>query len=176
VFGKNQDPNGAYAAVIPLWVKKLINHESPVINGDGTYSRDFTFIDNVIQANEKAASTPTNVILKNLKMYYHKLEAEQGIKFATPEVVMEIFNVAYGGNTTLLGLFDALKENLAIFDKEIDKIKPIIGPKRQGDIPHSQATINKAKTIINYNPKYNAPKGLEMACGWYWDNLKIKTV
>ena len=172
VFGKNQDPNGAYAAVIPLWVKKLINHESPVINGDGNYSRDFTYINNVIQANEKATSTPTNILLKNLKTYYHTLEAECGIKYDTSEVVMDVFNVAYGGNTTLFELFNALKTNLSKYDKAIADIKPIIGPKRQGDIPHSQASIDKAKTVLSYEPKYDAGKGFEHACEWYWSEVK----
>jgi UDP-N-acetylglucosamine 4-epimerase len=176
VFGKNQDPNGAYAAVIPLWVKKLINHEQPIINGDGNYSRDFTYIDNVIQANEKAAMIPTTELLQNLKTYYKALSNEEGIDIKAPDVVMDVFNVAFGSNTTLFELFTALKRNLATFDKEIDKIKPIIGPKRQGDIPHSHASIDKAKQCIGYEPKFNAPVGFEQACGWYWDNLKGESV
>ena len=172
VFGKNQDPNGDYAAVIPLWVKKLINHESPVINGDGNYSRDFTYIDNVIQANEKAAITPTDELLVNLKKYYKALSNKVGKEIDPPTCIMEIFNVAFGSNTTLFELCAALKSNLGMFDKEIDKIEPIIGPKRQGDIPHSQASINKAKTVLSYNPKYDASKGFKQACDWYWENIK----
>ena len=171
VFGKNQDPNGAYAAVIPLWVKKLINHEQPVINGDGNYSRDFTYIDNVIQANEKAAMIPTTELLQNLKTYYEALTHDDSIVVKVPDVVMEIFNVAFGGNTTLFELFDALKINLSKFDRNIAKLKPIIGPKRQGDIPHSHASINKAKKAIDYIPKFDALDGFKQACEWYWENL-----
>jgi UDP-N-acetylglucosamine/UDP-N-acetylgalactosamine 4-epimerase len=172
VFGKNQDPNGAYAAVIPLWVKKLINHEQPIINGDGTYSRDFTYIDNVIQANEKAAITPKNELLNNLKKYYKTLSNKMGKEIAPPTSIMEIFNVAYGGNTTLFELFDALKTNLTRFDKNIADIEPIIGPKRQGDIPHSHASINKAKIVLGYKPNYDTSKGFMQVCDWYWNNFR----
>ena len=168
VFGKNQDPNGAYAAVIPLWVKKLINHEQPVINGDGTYSRDFTYIENVIQANEKAAIIPTSELLENLKKYYKELSLETGEEIEPPTCIMEVFNVAYGGNTTLFELLDALKENLAKYDKAIPKIEPIIGPKRQGDIPHSHASIEKGKIILNYNPSIDMKHGLEKSCHLNW--------
>jgi UDP-N-acetylglucosamine/UDP-N-acetylgalactosamine 4-epimerase len=174
VFGKNQDPNGAYAAVIPLWVKKLINHEVPAINGDGTYSRDFTYIDNVVQANEKSALIPKEELLKNLKTYYSNLKNDDRIKTEAPKVVMDVFNVAYGGNTTLFELFDALKSNLVKYDKAIANIDPTIGPKRQGDIPHSHASIDKAKAVIGYNPQFDAPQGFKQACGWYWNNLKEK--
>ena len=172
VFGKNQDPNGAYAAVIPLWVKKLINHEQPVINGDGNYSRDFTYIDNVIQANEKAAMIPTTKLLQNLKTYYEALTNDDRIAVKTPYVVMDVFNVAFGSNTTLFELFTALKKNLAMFDKEIDKIEPIIGPKRLGDIPHSHASIDKGKICFDYEPKHDTANGLKKACKWYWENIK----
>lgn len=171
VFGKNQDPNGAYAAVIPLWVKKLINHESPVINGDGNYSRDFTYIDNVIQANEKAAIISTSKLLNNLKTYYTELSKIMEEEIISPTCVMEVFNVAFGGNTTLFELLDALKINLSKFDKKIKNIEPIIGPNRQGDIPHSHASINKAKKAIDYIPKFDALDGFKQACEWYWENL-----
>jgi UDP-N-acetylglucosamine/UDP-N-acetylgalactosamine 4-epimerase len=174
VFGKNQDPNGAYAAVIPLWVQKLINHEQPVINGDGNYSRDFTYIDNVIQANEKAALIPKDELLTILKSYYENLSIDLGEEIEQPKCVMEVFNVAYGGKTTLLELFNALKVNLAKYDEAIANIEPVIGPKRQGDIPHSQASIDKAKMLLSYKPKYDATQGFEEACDWYWDNLKGK--
>jgi UDP-N-acetylglucosamine/UDP-N-acetylgalactosamine 4-epimerase len=172
VFGKNQDPDGAYAAVIPLWVKKLINHEQPVINGDGNYSRDFTYIDNVIQANEKAALIPKDELLTNLKSHYKNLSATLGEYIERPNCVMDVFNVAYGGNTTLFELFNALKINLSKNDKAIVNIKPIIGPKRQGDIPHSQASIEKAKISTGYEPIIDAPQGIEEACGWYYSKLK----
>jgi UDP-N-acetylglucosamine 4-epimerase len=168
VFGKRQDPNGAYAAVIPLWVKKLIHQEQPVINGDGTYSRDFTYIDNVIQANELAAITPREIIIKKLKEYFKNFEPQT----SNIELVFEVFNVAFGGNTTLNQLFEALRSNLAKHDPAIAGIQPIYGPNRPGDIPHSLASVEKAKKVLGYDPQYDAYKGFEMACGWYYENLK----
>ena len=168
VFGKNQDPNGAYAAVIPLWVKKLINHESPVINGDGNYSRDFTYINNVIQANELAAITPGEVIIERLDEYFKNFEP----RTSNPKLVFEVFNVAYGGYATLNELFESLKLNLSKFDSKIAEIEAIHGPNRPGDIPHSLASIKKAKNVLDYNPEYNASEGFKMACGWYFENLK----
>lgn len=154
VFGQNQDPNGQYAAVIPLWVKSLINHESPIINGDGTYSRDFTYIENVIQANLLALSTSSDKIKLKSKNYTH-----------------EVFNTAYGGNTNLIDLFNALKENLSIYDPEISEIQPIFGPSRDGDIPHSHASIEKAKHHLNYQPLYSAREGFKLSCEWYYKTL-----
>lgn len=153
VFGRRQDPNGAYAAVIPLWVKQLMNHTPPTINGDGSYSRDFTYTDNVIQANEKALLSPSEK-LNTDKNYFS-----------------QVFNVAYGGNTTLLDLFKALQTKLGKFDAKILTIEPVFGPFRAGDIPHSQANIEKAKELLNYQPKYNATEGFEKACKWYYENL-----
>lgn len=200
VFGKRQDPNGAYAAVIPIWVKNLITHERPIINGDGTYSRDFTYIDNVIQANEKALFTPDEQILKGQREYYnldldeHKyllqvqrqkekdksLPAEvltkagkktEDCKLETANCFSEVFNLAYGGNTTLNQLFTALRDNLAKFDKEISDIEPDYGPFRVGDIPHSQASILKAKTVLGYKPEFDAEKGFELAAEWYYNYI-----
>lgn len=147
VFGRRQDPHGAYAAVIPLFVKKLMAHEAPTINGDGTYSRDFTYIDNVIQMNELALTT-TN-----------------------PEAVNQVYNTAFGERTTLNDLMASLKDNLANFDPEIAKIEPIHGPNRVGDIPHSLACIDKAKRLLGYDPKYSMAEGLKECCQWYWENL-----
>lgn len=172
VFGKRQDPNGAYAAVIPLWVKKLINHESPVINGDGSFSRDFTYVDNVVHANEIAAVTPKEDLLYELDSYYKELKDREGIIVNTSSVVMDVFNVAYGGNTTLFELFDALRDQLSKFDPAIAHVDITIGPKRPGDIPHSLASIEKAKKVLGYNPQYNAAQGFEAACDWYYENLK----
>ncbi|WP_019541295.1 SDR family oxidoreductase [Proteiniphilum acetatigenes] len=147
VFGRRQDPNGAYAAVIPLFVKKLMNHESPVINGDGEYSRDFTYIDNVIRMNLRAIET-TN-----------------------PQAVNQVYNTAYGERTTLNQLVAYLKEYLGELDPDILKIKTIYGANRAGDIPHSLANIDKAKQLLAYNPKYNVRDGLKQAVQWYWKNL-----
>mgnify|MGYP002725728214 CR=1 FL=1 len=171
VFGKRQDPNGAYAAVIPLWVKKLIQNESPVINGDGNFSRDFTYIDNVIQANELAALVDKGSLLQKLD-YYSELIKQEGIIKQAPKVVMEVFNVAFGENTSLFQLFNDLRENLSQYDSKIADIEVEIGPKRDGDIPHSKASIEKAKMVLGYCPKFNAAQGFAKACMWYFHNLK----
>lgn len=154
VFGKRQDPNGAYAAVIPLWVKQLINHQQPIINGNGEFSRDFTYIANVIDAIEKSIETDTE-----------KLKNEEGY-------VNQIFNIAYGGKTTLNELFNILKDNLAKYDEKIKFIEPQYGPYRSGDIPHSQASVEKAKSMLNYRPHYSAKQGFELVTEWYWKNIR----
>jgi UDP-N-acetylglucosamine 4-epimerase len=148
VFGRRQDPNGAYAAVIPKFVMQLMQHESPVINGDGNYSRDFTYIDNVIQMNELAMLTEN------------------------PEAVNTVYNTAYGDRTTLNDMVDNLKKYLSDFDTKISDISIIHGPNRVGDIPHSLASVEKAKKLLNYNPKYSFQEGLKEAVHWYWENLK----
>lgn len=148
VFGRRQDPNGAYAAVIPLFVKKLMNHESPTINGDGEYSRDFTYIDNVIEMNIRAMETDN------------------------PEAVNQIYNTAYGERTTLNQLVTYLKQELSRFDSEISDIEIKHGTNRAGDIPHSLASIDKAKKLLGYDPQYNIKRGLSEAVEWYWNNLR----
>ena len=148
VFGKRQDPNGAYAAVIPLFVKKLINHETPNINGDGEYSRDFTYIKNVIQMNLLALET------------------------INPLAINQVYNTAYGERTTLNQLIDNLKEFLGEFDPAIQEIEPTHGPNRVGDIPHSLACIDKARNLLRYEPQYSMKEGLREAVDWYWENLK----
>ena len=164
VFGRRQDPNGAYAAVIPLWVKALIRHESPFINGDGSYSRDFTYIDNVIQANELAATVSKEEIVKRSTLYNMDLPANAPLDL--------VFNVAYGGNTTLIDLYNCLRENLAKFDPEIAGIEPTFRANRAGDIPHSQASILKAQRVLGYQPKFDARAGFAAACEWYWNNIR----
>ena len=164
VFGRRQDPNGAYAAVIPLWVKALINHESPFINGDGSYSRDFTYIDNVIQANYLAATVSHDEIVKRASLYNMNLPQNAPVDL--------VFNVAYGGNTTLNELFRCLRDNLAKYDKAIAEIEPTYRENRAGDIPHSQASIIKAQRILGYEPKFSALQGFEQACEWYYENLR----
>ena len=147
VFGRNQDPNGAYAAVIPKFVAQFLNHESPVINGDGNFSRDFTYIDNVIQMNELAMTT------------------------SNPEAVNTVYNTAYGDRNTLNNLVDYLKTYLSIYNPAIAHIKIEYGPNRAGDIPHSLASIEKAKTLMGYQPQYSLQEGLKEAVDWYWENL-----
>lgn len=148
VFGRRQDPNGAYAAVIPKFVMQLMKHESPVINGDGLYSRDFTYVDNVIQMNELAMCT-TN-----------------------PEAVNTVYNTAFGDRTTLNQMVDLLKTYLSAYDASIAQVPIVHGPNRVGDIPHSLASIEKAKKLLGYEPKYAFAAGLKVAVDWYWQNLK----
>ena len=148
VFGRKQDPNGAYAAVIPKFVTQLMNYESPVINGDGNYSRDFTYIDNVIQMNELAMTS------KN------------------PEAINTVYNTAFGDRNTLNDLVRYLKEYLSEFDAKIADVEIVYGANRAGDIPHSLASIKKARTILGYDPKYSLQDGLKEAVNWYWKNLK----
>ncbi|APU11344.1 UDP-glucose 4-epimerase [Cellulophaga geojensis KL-A] len=148
VFGRKQDPKGAYAAVIPKFVMQFMDYESPVINGDGSFSRDFTYIDNVIQMNVLAVVTTNK------------------------DAVNTVYNVAYGERTDLNELTTLLKEYLSEFDSKIKDVDVTFGPERQGDVPHSLASIDKAKNLLNYNPQYNIKKGLKEAVDWYWENLK----
>ena len=148
VFGRKQDPNGAYAAVIPKFVMQFMNYESPIINGDGNYSRDFTYIDNVIQMNELAMT------IKN------------------PAAVNTVYNTAFGDRNTLNDLVGYLKNYLSEFDSKIADVEVIHGQNRVGDIPHSLASIDKAKLLLGYNPKYSLQDGLKEAVRWYWNNLK----
>lgn len=147
VFGRRQDPQGAYAAVIPLFFKQLKSLTAPVINGDGEYSRDFTYVDNVIQMNMLALET------KN------------------PEAVNQIYNVAFGERTTLNQLVSYMKEFMGEYDSRILDVEPVHGPNRLGDIPHSLACIDKAKSLLGYNPKFSLRDGLKEATKWYWENL-----
>lgn len=148
VFGRRQDPNSTYAAVIPLFVKQFMNHQSPTINGDGEYSRDFTYVENVIEMNKLAIKTCNN------------------------QAVNQIYNTAYGEQTTLNELITYIKEFLCEYDPKIKNIKVIHGMNRIGDIPHSLACIDKAKTLLGYNPQYDLRTGLKEAVQWYWENLK----
>ena len=147
VFGRKQDPNGAYAAVIPKFVSQLMKGESPVINGDGNYSRDFTYIDNVIQANLLSLVTTNK------------------------KAINTVYNVAYGDRNTLNDLMRYLKEYLSEFDSKISNVEVVYGPNRAGDIPHSHASINKGKELLNYNPQFSLQRGLKEAVKWYWGNL-----
>lgn len=150
VFGRKQDPNGAYAAVIPKFVMQLMLLESPVVNGDGEYSRDFTYIDNVIQMNVLALTT------KN------------------PDAVNTVYNTAYGERTTLKELLLFLKKQLSVYDPRIADVEVVFGPNRAGDIPHSLASVAKAKLLLGYSPQYSIEAGLQEAVDWYWNAFKIK--
>jgi UDP-N-acetylglucosamine 4-epimerase len=145
VFGRRQDPNGAYAAVIPKFTQLFMQLESPTINGDGTNSRDFTYIDNVIQMNHLAATTTNK------------------------EAIGTVFNTAAGERANLLEMTSLLKEYLKEYKKEISQVEIIHGPERLGDIPHSHASIDKAKNILGYAPTHNLKEGLKEAVDWYWN-------
>jgi UDP-N-acetylglucosamine/UDP-N-acetylgalactosamine 4-epimerase len=147
VFGRRQDPEGAYAAVIPKFMKSLMKHEVPKINGDGSFTRDFTYIDNVIQANHLAA-------------VIHDKNA-----------LNQVFNVAFGEMISINQLFAFIRDRASEFDKHIMTIEPVYGPAREGDIPHSLASIEKAKKLLNYSPEFSVEKGLKEAVKWYWENL-----
>jgi UDP-N-acetylglucosamine 4-epimerase len=148
VFGKKQDPNGEYAAVIPRFVKAMIRHEQPEIYGDGEQSRDFTYVGNVVHANQVAA-----------------LSQGEG-------VVNNVYNIAFGGRISLNELYRELRTNLSSFDPEIRSINPVYVAERPGDIPHSHASIDRARQLLDYNPQYSVKEGLERAIAWYWENLK----
>lgn len=148
VFGRKQDSNGAYAAVIPKFVIQLLNHQSPTINGDGSYSRDFTYIDNVIQMNLLALTTDKE------------------------EALNQIYNTAVGDRTTIKDMAELLKKYLSVYDPEISQIEIQYGPNRQGDVPHSLASIDKAQKNLGYQPSHIFSKGLKEAVDWYWKNLK----
>ena len=148
VFGGRQDPNGAYAAVIPRFILSLINHQSPIINGDGTYSRDFTYIDNVISINNLACLVSDEIAIN------------------------QVYNVAQGERTDLNQLFYKIRESLSVFDHKISEIEVIHGLPRQGDIPHSLASVDKAKKLLNYNINYSFNDGIKSTTKWYFENYK----
>lgn len=148
VFGRRQDPNSAYAAVIPLFIKKILKHEQPIINGDGSNSRDFTYIDNIIHINMLALET------------------------LSPKAFNQIYNGAGGENTSVLELEQLITKNLSVYDNCIDCIVPIFGPNRIGDIKHSKASISKAKELLGYTPVCTFEDGLKKTIYWYLTNLK----
>ncbi len=148
VFGRRQDPDGQYAAVIPRFVKSLINHQAPMIFGDGSQTRDFTYIDNVVQANLRAAVV------------------------VNPEAYNTAYNVAFGDRVTLNQLYTFLRDGLAKFDSRIAAIEPVYTDPRQGDIPHSLASIDKTSRLLGYNPLFNLRQGLEHSVKWYWEHLR----
>lgn len=143
VFGKGQDPNGNYAAVIPKFVKELLNNNSPTINGDGTQSRDFTYVENVIEANLKAC-------------------------YASNKAAGKSFNIACGGQETLLDMYNKISELLN------KNISPTFGPDRPGDIKHSNADISQAKEYLHYRPSFDFERGIELTIDWYKENINKK--
>ncbi|SZD72084.1 dTDP-glucose 4,6-dehydratase [Candidatus Ornithobacterium hominis] len=148
VFGRRQDPNGAYAAVIPKFVLQFMQHKSPTINGDGSFSRDFTYIDNVIQMNLRAIETENEAAFN------------------------EVYNTAVGDRTTIKGMAELLRTYLSEYDAEIANVEILYGPNRKGDVPHSLASIDKAKEKLGYEPTHIFQEGLKEAVAWYWENLR----
>lgn len=148
VFGRRQDPNSVYAAVIPLFIKKILKHEQPIINGDGSNSRDFTYIDNIIHINMLALET------------------------LSPKAFNQIYNGAGGENTSVLELEQLIIKNLSAYDNCIDCIVPIFGPNRIGDVKHSKASISKARELLGYTPVCTFEDGLKKTIYWYLTNLK----
>ena len=146
VFGRRQDPNGAYAAVIPKFIKQLLNGETPTINGDGKQSRDFTYIENVIEANLKACLAPH-------------------------EAAGEAYNIAYGGREYLIDIYYGLVDVLGVKDSDGNRLEPHFGPERAGDIKHSNADISKAKKNLGYDPEWSFERGINAAIEWYKENL-----
>ncbi len=142
VFGRRQDPNGVYAAVIPKFIKQLLAGEVPTINGDGKQSRDFTYIENVIEANLKAVCSDSSA-------------------------AGEVFNIAYGGREYLLDIYYGLVDALGIKDKDGNRLEPNFGPDRPGDIKHSNADISKARELLGYNPEWSFEKGIKASIEWY---------
>lgn len=140
IFGPRQSPQGPYAAVIPLFIKAILENKPPVINGDGSHSRDFTFVANAVQANIAAMFTERS------------------------EAVNEVYNVACGEQTSLLQLFDALKQEAG------SSLNPAHGPDRPGDVKHSLADISKAKSFLGYNPSISVEEGLRTTFSWYKNN------
>lgn len=148
VFGRRQDPEGAYAAAIPKFIKSYMNLEEPTLHGDGTQTRDFTYIDNVIHANEMAATTENEAAYN------------------------QVYNVAFGERTELNDLLQILKDLLIKYNPSIADVNVKYGPGRQGDVKHSLASIDKGRKLLNYNPTHNIHKGLSEAIEWYWEFLK----
>ncbi len=148
VFGRRQNPKGAYAAVIPKFIKQLLDGETPVIHGDGRQSRDFTYIENVIEANLKAC-------------------------LAGHEAAGEVFNIAYGGREYLLDIYEGLVNTLGIKKEDGSTPRPVFGPERAGDIKHSHADIGKARKMLGYDPEWDFERGIKASVEWYVENLKI---
>lgn len=152
VFGRRQNPNGPYAAVIPLWISNMINNKPVCINGDGLTSRDFCYIDNAVQANLLAAY----------------LNANQAGNL--------IFNVAVGEQTTLSQLFNIIREYLKTSFPHLDKVEPIYREFRSGDVRHSLADISKARLLLGYQPQYTVQQGLSKVIDWYILKMKPQNI
>lgn len=151
VFGRRQNPDGPYAAVIPLWVANLLKGKTCVVNGDGTTSRDFCYVENVLQANILAATTENR------------------------KAVNTVYNIAVGQQTTLMELYAMIRDRLVPFRLDLKDFKPDFAPFRPGDIRHSLADITKAKQLLGYRPTHTVAQGLDAAIHWYVGTLGIKS-
>jgi len=147
VFGRRQDPFATYTAVIPSFARQLLKHERPVINGDGSITRDFTYIANVVEANNRSL-TANN-----------------------PDALNQVYNVAVGASTSINELFTVLRDTLAHYDSAIASIEAVHGPARKGDVQHSLASIEKARRLLGYAPQYDFNRGIKEAARWYYENL-----
>jgi UDP-N-acetylglucosamine 4-epimerase len=147
IFGKRQDPNGAYAAVIPKWVSEILNKKDVFINGDGETSRDFCYIDNTIQINLLAATTDND------------------------EATDQVYNVALNDRTSLNKLYKMIEDRIIERTKGLKKKEPIYIDYREGDIRHSQANIDKAKKLLKYDPKHMISDGMDEVIDWYINSL-----
>lgn len=148
VFGKRQTPDGAYAAAIPRFIRAFVDHKSPTIHGDGLQTRDFTYIENVIQINHLASTVQNK------------------------EALNKVYNVAFGERTSLIDLIETLRKALIPFDAEIADVPLVFGPSREGDVRDSLADITRAKTLLGYDPSHSLKDGIAEAMPWYWESLK----
>lgn len=148
IFGKRQDPNGAYAAVIPKWVSAIMNNQEILINGDGDTSRDFCYIENTVQINILAATADND------------------------NATNQIYNVALGDRTSLNDLYELIQKELVSLSPGLEEVKPVYVDFRAGDVRHSQADIYKARSLLGYDPEFRINEGLKKSMVWYVNNLK----
>lgn len=170
VYGMRQSPDGEYAAVIPKITTSFIKHQPPTIYGDGSYSRDFTFIEDVIKAIQLAAVTSCDDLKRRQTSYYSLNNIP--FKFSENSTLNEVFNVAYGSRTSLVKLAQLLKDKLSRFDPAISTIDLNFCEPRKGDVSHSLASIEKAKILLGYYPDYDISKGIDISARWYFESLK----
>lgn len=170
VYGYRQTLNGEYASVIPRFVNALINHKNPEIFGDGNNSRDFTYIDDVIKANELAATVGTEEINQKQRYYYNKHRIYADVE--ENDTLCEMFNIASGSRTRLITLLLLIRDKLSGFDHSIKEIEPIFLEKREVEIPHSLASIEKAKSILGFYPEFTLNSGIELTSEWYFETFR----
>jgi UDP-N-acetylglucosamine/UDP-N-acetylgalactosamine 4-epimerase len=171
VYGYRQTQDGEFASVIPRFVNALINYKNPVIYGDGSNSRDFTYIDDVIKATELAIIVSTNEIRQKQHYYYNENRIHTA--YEENDTLCEIFNIAYGTRTRLITLAQLIRDKLSCFDPLIKEIDFLFSNERHGDTPHSLASIEKAKSILGFFPDYPLNSGIELTSEWYFENFNV---